>query len=337
MPETVHQAIGVVPRSERFTRADEVSELASKRIEHDMLVRIAAGMERDDLVGSIAVRKNSARVGLHFERERLRQGRNLLKRDCKARGRFAHALAGAERDGNPLEFAAVECGRYFKRRLGTRGRLDAAFIPIPLVLTGTRGNPTAARKLERFDHHRARVMPCGGGVLLWVLGERDREHLEQMVLTHVPEGADLVVGRSPVDAFRFEQLDGHRCDRLVREQVTKAIARFVHAHYRLERRFAEVMVDPVDLLGIEEGVQESVEPHCRLLASTERLFKQQLRAATRQDAFTFEVADDVFKKYRREREVHDEILIALARDRAGEGIISLLRVEVCGDVRDAFR
>lgn len=123
-------------------------------------------------------------------------------------------------------------------------------------------------------------MHIGAGELRGPLHGDDRQDLEQVVLHHVLErAARVVIAAARADPLLLEGGNLHRFDEprvpeIGKDGVGKADGLDVADHL-----LAEVVVDAVDVFGVEEGLQPAVELPSGREAFAERLFEDDLAPA----------------------------------------------------------
>ena len=195
------------------------------------------------------------------------RGRSLeLDDDLGALGGKAFAGPQVERRARPAPVVEVDLHR--REGLGGRASGDAGGLRIAGRVAGgavlpKRREPLEARRKRRLDRLED-VPPLGTDA---VCGEDRRrlhrdegEHLQQVRLDHVADGAGLVVERDAIlDPERLRGGDLDMVDEpLVPERLEDPV-REAHRQQPLHRLLPEVVVDAVDLLLVEDRGELPIE------------------------------------------------------------------------------
>jgi hypothetical protein len=248
--------------------------------------------------------------------------RDALELDGDLRNARGRPFAGpdVERDPGPAPVVEDELDGRVRRGLGVRR--DVLLLPVarnrlpfddsrsvlaahrPVVRRLFRERPDRLQDLDLLGAHRVRLEFHGG------LHRRQAEELEQVVLEHVAQDAGLLVVAGPVaDADRFAHRDldvvhvalvPERLEDPVRETEDEDV---------LNRLLREVVVDPVDLLFVEDAPQGPVQRPGGLEVVAERLFDDDPRPAVLGpgEPLVPQEFDDLRVGVRRRRQVEDPI------------------------------
>src|SRR6266853_4949936 len=106
----------------------------------------------------------------------------------------------------------------------------------------------------------------------WLHG-RQRKQLEEMIRNHVAQGPGrLVIAAALLDADRLSSRNLHAIDEVSVPQGLRDAVRETEDHEVLHGLFAQIVIDAVDLLFIENLLEVAVQLFCRSQISSERLF-----------------------------------------------------------------
>ena len=143
-------------------------------------------------------------------------------------------------------------------RLHGRIRVDAVYLAVALVLAAHR--VLRGQRAQRVHHLLLGITPAGKAVRARRLGQHGRQHLEHMVLQHVPDGAGPVV--EPAAVRDIERLGHGDLDVVhvgpVQQRLDHRVGEPDEQHV-LHRVEGQPVVDPEDRLLREVLVHGVVE------------------------------------------------------------------------------
>ena len=144
------------------------------------------------------------------------------------------------------------------------------FVDVAAVLPSHRlGRVDRAHLLEQLDPLVAEALRARVDRRIH---REQRHHLQQVVLHHVAQRADLLVELAAAfDAERLGHRDLHRVDVVVVPHRLEQRVREAEHEQVLDRLLPEEVVDAVDRALVERAVQDRVELLGRLEVATERL------------------------------------------------------------------
>jgi glucose-6-phosphate 1-dehydrogenase len=220
-----------------------------------------------DLVRQPRVPRAHARVGTAEGDDDLLAGRT-------------QRLAAGEDDGHAGPVGRVEGRLDPEEGLGAGVGRDPVDVAVAVVLRaeGARGDLFGCERRERAQRRDAlgpdRVRVVGRGPR-----HRDeRQHLQQVVLADVPQGADTVVeGAAPLGRERLRERDLYALDRARVPRRLEQVVGEAEGEDALEHLLREVVVDAVDLRLVEQRPEQFVELLRRGAVAAERLLHEHPR------------------------------------------------------------
>ena len=199
----------------------------------------------------------------------------------------AESLSGPQRERHARPARCLELEGDLGERLGAARRIDAllgAVVGEVAVADRTGRVSRSSRVGDGIIAEHLRRPQCGGFRVTevdrverrWRIHRDDRQHLQQVTLDHVDEGAGMVVVAGA--SFQPEALvvpDRDRLDVLVRPHRFEDAVREAQAEHVEHRRAPHEVVDAVDLLLRHEPPELGVQRSGARLIRPERLLERE--------------------------------------------------------------
>ena len=284
-----------------------------------------------------------------------------MRRAAEADRDLAHALrqplAGAQIERHAGPAPVVDLEPHGDVGLRRRVGLDALFLPVArdgLALDVAGAVLRAQRDLVHFRridrmhrvHDLVLLVAHRAGVEghRWLHGDQ-AEQLQHVVLNHVTQRAGLLVIRAAaLDADRLRHRDLHLGHVIaVPDGLEDAVGEPEHEDV-LDGLFAEVVIDPVDLLFLEDAHELPVQCPRAFQIAAERFLHDDARPAAVDagEAGGAEARDDIVVETGRCRAVEEPVARAAPRgldllEALLQPGVQLRRVRVAGDIEEAAR